>query len=150
MVSAAMKIAIGSDHAGFELKQILLHVLKKHKTITVDVGTYDTASVDYTDFGYKVADKIIKGEAELGIIICGTGIGISIAANRNPKIRAALCHNEYTAKMAREHNDANILALGARVVDKETAKKCLNAFLTSSFEGGRHKKRVDKLSNYPG
>lgn len=138
-------IAIANDHAGLELKNTIKEILQSKGYKVLDVGVNTTSSVDYPDFGIAAADKVAKGEADLAIIICGTGIGISIAANRNPKIRAALCHNELTARMAREHNDANILALGARVIDKKTAQICVETFIKTEFKEGRHKIRVEKL-----
>ena len=140
------KVAIGSDHAGYELKEKLKEELAALGLEVVDQGTDSTESVDYPDFGEKVAQAIIAGEADMGVIICGSGIGISIAANRHKEIRAALCHNEETAKLSRQHNNANVLALGARVVDEATARQCIQAFFTTEFEGGRHEVRVAKLS----
>lgn len=140
-------VAIASDHAGFELKQALKPYIEESLGLIVnDLGTHDTQSVDYPDYGAKAAEAIASGEADYGVIICGSGIGISIAANRNPKARAALCHNAQTAKLARLHNDANILALGARIIDQEIAQECIDAFFTTEFEGGRHQARVEKLS----
>lgn len=139
-------IAIASDHAGVSLKEVLKRELEHLGYVPEDLGTDTLDSVDYPDFANKLAAFIKQGKAGKGVLVCGTGIGISIAANRHKEIRAALCHNALTAKLAREHNDANVLALGARVVDEETAKECLKIFLTTEFEGGRHQKRVDKLS----
>lgn len=140
-------IAIGSDHAGIFLKEKITKALELHGHKILDVGTYSGDSVDYPDFGYKVSEKVAEKQANCGIVICGSGIGISIAANRNPKIRAALCNNVELAKLSRQHNDANILALGARFIDEETAINCANTFLETEFEGGRHQARIDKLSN---
>jgi len=137
-------IALASDHAGYELKEHLKAALGGYKIL--DLGTNSTDSVDYPDFGASAADAVAGGKAELGIVICGSGIGISIAANRNPKIRCALCVNEEMAKLSRAHNDANILAIGARLTNKEEAGKILKTFLETAFEGGRHVKRVEKLS----
>ena len=134
-----MKIYIASDHAGYELKEFL-----KTKFECIDLGTNSTDSVDYPNFGKKAADEVAKGDS-VGIIICGSGIGISIAANRNPKIRAALCLTSEMAKLSRQHNDANILALGARLTKPEEAVNIVQAFLETPFEGGRHQKRVDML-----
>ncbi len=139
-------IAIASDHAGFERKALLIEEIARLGFTALDLGTHNTESVDYPDYGKKVADAVANGEAALGVVICGSGIGISIAANRNPKIRAALCHSEETARLARQHNDANVLALGARITDEPTSIVCLRAFLTTPFEGGRHTTRVNKLS----
>lgn len=138
-------IAIASDHAGVELKEVLKGEIKRLGYVPDDLGTNTLDSVDYPDFANKLAETLKQGKAEKGVLICGTGIGISIAANRHREIRAALCHNALTAQLAREHNDANVLALGARVVDENTAKTCLEVFLTTAFEGGRHQKRVAKL-----
>ncbi len=141
-----MKIAIASDHAGFDLKSLIVKELKNQYQI-FDLGCADsTTSVDYPDFAQKVAQKIIKKEADFGILICGSGIGISIAANRFKEVRAALCHNQKTAKLSRQHNNANVLCLGARIINQSNAIKIVKAFLSTNFEGGRHIKRVEKLS----
>ncbi len=137
------KIAIASDHAGFELKQAVVRHLGAENVL--DLGTNTVDSVDYPDFGYAVAKAIEEGKIEQGIVICGSGIGISIAANRNPAVRAALCMNTEMAKLARQHNDANVLALGARLVDESTALDIVNVFFKTEFEGGRHARRVEKL-----
>jgi ribose 5-phosphate isomerase B len=142
-------IVIGSDHAGVTLKQAVVAHLKSRQENIVDIGTDDTASVDYPDFGYAVAKEIALGRAAYGIVICGSGIGISIAANRHKDIRAALCVNATMAGLARQHNDANVLALGERLIDAKTAIDCVDRFLDTAFEGGRHQKRVEKLSNPP-
>jgi ribose 5-phosphate isomerase B len=139
-------IAIGSDHAGFDLKQVLAVYLAELGNDVLDLGTDGPASVDYPDFGAAVAAAVADGRARFGVVVCGTGIGISIAANRNPKVRAAVCHDHVTAEMSRRHNDANILALGARIIGVEVAKDCLRTFLTTPFDGGRHVGRVAKLS----
>jgi ribose 5-phosphate isomerase B len=138
-------IAIASDHAGFDLKEVLKKELDLSGYKALDLGADSKESVDYPDFGYKLAEKVASGACEFGVLICGSGIGISIAANRNKKIRAALCHNKEMAKLARQHNNANVLALGAKFVDEQTAKDCLKEFLNTDFEGGRHEKRVEKL-----
>lgn len=138
-------IAIAADHAGFELKTTLKEVLQAQGYAVLDLGTDGLASVDYPDFGRKLAEVVASGRATRGVAICGTGIGISIAANRVPGARAALCHDSLSARLAREHNDANILALGARLIGVETAKDCLTSFLSSSFSSGRHAGRVAKL-----
>lgn len=140
-----MKIVIASDHAGFALKETLKKELVALGHEPLDLGTSSSESVDYPDFGFKAAEGVASGAAALGVIICGSGIGISIAANRNPKIRAALCHNEESARLARQHNDANMLALGARLTPEKEAKAILRAFLETPFEGGRHAGRVAKL-----
>ncbi|MDF1736368.1 MAG: ribose 5-phosphate isomerase B [Minwuia sp.] len=139
------RIALASDHAGFELKEALRDELKGLGHDVLDLGTDSLDSVDYPDFGRKAAEAVAAGEAEAGVIVCGTGIGISIAANRVPGARTALCHDITTARLSREHNDANILALGARVIGTETARDCVRAFLETPFAGGRHQRRVDKL-----
>ncbi len=139
-------VAIGSDHAGFDLKQVLAAYLAELGYDVLDLGTNGPESVDYPDFGAAVARAVAGGKAPFGVLVCGTGIGISIAANRIPEVRAALCHDHVTAEMSRRHNDANILALGSRIIGVEVAKDCLKTFLTTPFEGGRHAGRVAKLS----
>jgi ribose 5-phosphate isomerase B len=136
-----MKIVVASDHAGFELKEFL----KQHFELA-DLGPNSADSVDYPDYGFKAAAEVAKGDCQ-GIIICGSGIGISIAANRNHKARAALCLTPEMAKLARQHNDANILALGARLTTQQDALEIVKTFLATPFEGGRHQKRVEKLTN---
>ena len=140
-------IAIGSDHAGFALKAQLADELRAGGHDVLDLGTDGEASVDYPDFGAAVASAVADGRAARGVVVCGSGIGISIAANRNPAARAALCTSGLMARLAREHNDANILALGSRIVGIEVARDCLNEFLNTPFAGGRHSGRVAKLSN---
>lgn len=143
-----MKIALGADHGGFELKEIIKdHLLNKGNEI-LDCGTDSTQSVDYPEYGFMVGRAIIDKQVELGIVVCGTGIGISIAANKVKGIRAALCTNGYMAKMAREHNNANILALGARVMGQGLALDIVDAFLSTSFSGWRHTRRVDQISEF--
>lgn len=139
-------IAIASDHGGLELKQLLIKELEIKGFEVLNLGTNSSESVDYPDYADKMADTIRNGVAERGILICGTGIGISIAANRHPELRAALVHDAFTAKMAREHNDANVLVLGGRTTGIEIAKDCLNVFLGTKFEGGRHQNRIAKMS----
>lgn len=142
-----MNIAIGSDHGGFSLKQKLIPVIESQGYRVVDVGCYDDSSVDYPDYAEQVSQKILSKDVELGILICGTGIGMSIAANRHMEIRAAVCHNEYTAVMSRQHNNANILCIGERVLSLEEAEKIVNVWLTTEFEtGGRHQRRIEKFS----
>ncbi len=142
-----MKIAIGSDHGGFHLKQRLIPVIESLGHQVENVGCYDDSSVDYPDYAELVSQKIIAKDAELGILICGTGIGMSIAANRHYEIRAAVCHDEYTAEMSREHNNANILCIGERVLDPELAENIVKVYLATEFEqGGRHQRRIDKFS----
>lgn len=138
-------IVIGSDHAGFPLKQILVAHLKDKGLQVHDVGTENLESVDYPDFGMAVATALKDGLAKSGIVVCGSGIGISMAANRHNWIRAALCHDITSARLCRQHNDANVLALGGRLIGEEVAKDCVDVFLETEFEGGRHQRRVDKL-----
>lgn len=140
-------IAIASDHGGFELKKLLIEALKEKGFVPFDLGTHSADSVDYPKYGQLMGTAIESGEAPLGILICGSGIGISIAANRNPAVRAAVCHSGLSARLARQHNNANVLALGARLIGVETALDCLEQFLTTDFEGGRHQRRVDQLND---
>lgn len=140
-------IAIASDHAGFNLKTAIIKYLEENGYAVKDLGTCNAAcSVDYPDYGMVVAEAVKNGECEKGIIICGTGIGISISANKVPGIRAALCTDSYMARMSREHNDANVLALGDRVIGIGTALDIVETWLKSEFLGGRHKTRVDKIT----
>ena len=138
-------VAITADHAGFEMKSLIKQELEASGYKVLDLGTDSTQSVDYPDYGRKLADMVASGAVKCGIAICGTGIGISIAANRVAGVRAALCHDTLTAKLARQHNDANILALGGRIIGIETAKDCVKTFLTTKFAGERHAARVAKL-----
>lgn len=140
-----MKIVLACDHGGFELKEFIKEHLTKQGHSVNDIGTYGVESVDYPDYGRKAAEIVAGGEAERGIVICGTGIGISIAANKVKGIRCALCTNEYMAKMTRLHNDANMLSLGARVIGSGIALEIVDIFLATPFEGGRHSDRVNKL-----
>ena len=141
-----MKIIIGNDHAGVEFKNTIMKHLEEQGHEVVNVGT-DT--LDYPDIAKSVAEKVLAEEGNLGIIICGTGIGISIAANKVEGIRAALCHNEFTARMARLHNNANIVALGARVIGDELGKAIVDTFITTEFSNEeRHIKRIEKITNY--
>ncbi len=142
-----MKLIIGSDHAGTELREEVVEYLKEKNYEVEDIGTF-REKANYAVEGIKVAENVSMGKAEQGIIICGTGIGISIAANKVKKIRAALCNNVEFAKLAREHNDANILSMGARFISKEEAFEIVDTFLTTDFEGGRHLDRVDTISDY--
>jgi len=144
------QVGISSDHAGYKLKSVLIKDLKNIGFEVLDFGTYGESSVDYPDFAIKLANEIGSGKVKGGVIVCGTGIGVSITANREPTVRAALVHNELTAMMARAHNNANVMAIGARVVDHETARRCLKTFFSTSFEEGRHTKRVEKLTSYNG
>jgi ribose 5-phosphate isomerase B len=143
-------IAIAADHGGFDLKSALVPILRELGMTVLDLGTTGRESVDYPEFADALAAAIRDGRAPRGVLICGTGIGISIAANRHPGIRAALCHDGLTARLARQHNDANVLALGGRVIGVETARDCLVNFLNTIFEGGRHARRVAKLSRAVG
>jgi ribose 5-phosphate isomerase B len=143
--SSIKKIAIASDHAGIDLKAALAKHLQALGFAVEDHGTNSTESVDYPDYAQKIAAEIIAQKAALGILICGSGVGMSIAANRFTGIRAALCHSEEIAKLAREHNDANILVLGARFLDLRTAQAITDIFLQTNFSGGRHANRVSKL-----
>ena len=140
-----MKNAMGSDHGGFSLKETLREYLLKKGIEIKDVGVFSEDSVDYPDYARKVGEIVAAGDADLGVLICGTGIGMSIAANKVDGIRCALCNDVYSAKMARGHNDANVLAMGARVIGRGTALMILDHFLSSTFEGGRHSTRVAKI-----
>ena len=143
------KIYIASDHAGFNLKKFVVTKFSK-KLKLEDLGTHNSKkSVNYPDYAHKLCKKVSKKTNNIGILICGSGIGISIAANRFPHIRAALCNDVLSCELARLHNDANILVLGARLISKNLAIECINKFLSTNFEGGRHKNRVKKLSNPP-
>ena len=139
-------VAVGCDHAGIALKKIVSETLKERAIQILDLGTDGPESVDYPDFGYSVAKAVAGGEADRGVLMCGSGIGISIAANRHPKIRAALVHDKHSAQLCREHNDANVLCFGGRVITPEIAKNCLEVFLDTEFSTGeRHERRVRKL-----
>jgi ribose 5-phosphate isomerase B len=138
-------IAVAADHGGFELKALLVQHLKDKGFDVLDLGTHSTESVDYPDIVEKLVDVIRSGRVRRGVLMCGTGIGASIAANRHPEVRAALCHDVTTARLSRQHNDANVLTLGGRTTGPEIAKECLDAFLVTAFEGGRHARRVGKL-----
>ncbi len=142
-----MKIALGSDHGGYMLKEAVKEHLLSRGYEVEDLGAYSESSVDYPEYGKKVAKYVVEGNAKYGIIICGTGIGISIAANKVKGARAALCHNVWTARLTREHNDANILAMGARVIGEGIALDMVDTFLTTEFEGGRHQNRIDKIED---
>ena len=144
---AAMRIAIASDHAALALKAELREWLIEQGHEVADLGPDTADSVDYPDYGYKLASVVADGTAERGIALCGSGIGISISVNRNPAVRCALVSEPLSAALAREHNDAKVLAMGARLTGSDMAKACVTAFLTTDFAGGRHQRRVDKLSN---
>ena len=139
-------VAIAADHGGFDLKSILIPELRALGHAVLDLGTMSHDSVDYPDFAEVVAAAIRDGRAQRGVLICGTGIGMSIAANRHRAIRAALVHDALSARLARQHNDANVLVMGGRLLGPELAKDCLKVFFTTGFEGGRHARRVAKLS----
>lgn len=141
-----MKIAVGSDHGGFLLKDEIMKLLKEKNIDYTDFGCFTTESVDYPDIGQAVGEAVAKGEYNRGIICCGTGIGISISANKVPGVRAALCGDCFSAKASREHNDANVLALGERVLGVELAKMIVDIWLNSEFLGGRHGRRVEKIA----
>lgn len=139
-------IVIGSDHGGLEMKEAVKAALDSRGLEVGDYGTTNGDSVDYPDFAEKVASAVSRGEVELGVLVCGTGIGMSIVANKFPGVRAALATDEFMAQMAKEHNNANILVLGGRVLDTATAVKMVNVWLDTTYEGGRHQKRLDKLA----
>ncbi len=142
-----MKLAIGCDHGGFELKEEILKFLKTIANLQVtDLGPSNRESVDYPDFGAKVSEAVARGAMDRGILICGTGIGMSIVANRYPGVRAALCHDHFTAQMSREHNDSNILVMGERVIGKGVALEIVKTWLDTPFGGGRHQKRLEKIA----
>lgn len=144
---AFRKLVIASDHAGFLLKRPLIETAMQIGFDVEDLGVEsDRQSVDYPDYGKKAVAAVVKGEATFAVLLCGTGIGMSILANRFPEIRAAICHTEFEAEIARKHNNANVLCLGGRVIGEEIAKRCLKLFLTTEFEGGRHQRRLDKIS----
>jgi len=140
------RIAIGSDHAGFLVKETIRKYLEEAGYAVDDQGTSSEESVDYPDYGKAVGERVVSKQADLGIAVCGSGIGISIAANKVPGIRAALAHDVTTARLAREHNDANVLALGGRIVTETTAIEMVQTFLTTTYLGGRHQLRVDKIT----
>ena len=140
-----MKIAIGSDHAGFERKEEVRNYLQGKGITVLDKGTFSEERADYPDFGHAVAIAVENKEVDLGIILCGSGNGINMSANKHKGIRSALCWNEEIAALSRQHNDANIMALPARFITKETAIKCADAFLSATFEGGRHADRIKKI-----
>lgn len=144
-----MRIAIASDHAAFDLKAVLREHLIGLGHEVSDIGPDNAERVDYPDYGYKLAEVVAAGSATYGVALCGSGIGISIAVNRHPACRAALVSDPYSAQLAREHNDANVIALGARLIGEDQAKACLDAFLSAEFQGGRHTGRVAKLTEPP-
>lgn len=140
-----MKLAIGCDHAGFGLKEEIIGVLNTLNIEFFDCGTKNTKSVDYPDFGAKVSELVSSGKVEKGMLICGTGVGMSMVANKFPHIRASLCNDLFTAKMSRLHNDANILVLGGRIIGSDLAKEIVKVWLTTPFEGNRHLRRINKI-----
>ena len=142
-----MKVAVGSDHAGLPAKQRVLVLLEELGHETHDVGTHSEASCDYPDFAAEVARRVVDKEADLGVLCCGTGLGMAIAANKVPGIRAATCHNDFTAEMARRHNNANILCVGARVLDDRTLEQVVRRFFGTRFDGGRHNRRIRKIAS---
>lgn len=143
-----MKIAIASDHGGYELKKVIYEYLKELGHEAVDMGCDSEASVDYPDYAFPLCEKVAKGEFDRGILICGTGIGMSICANKVDGIRCALCSEPVSASLTRRHNDANVLAMGARIIGREMAKETVRVFLSTDFEGGRHENRINKIMNY--
>ena len=143
-----MKLAIGADHGGYILKKEIVDILSKIGNIEVaDYGTFGPESVDYPDYGMKVSEAVSNGTVDRGILICGTGIGMSIVANRFPNVRAALCHDNFTARMSRLHNDANVLVMGERVIGRGVALDIVKAWLETEFEGSRHQRRLDKIGD---
>jgi len=143
-------IALGADHAGYGLKEALKAWLINHGYQVLDLGTYSTDPVDYPDYAALVAESVVDHKVERGLLICGTGIGMSMAANKVPGVRAALCADLYTARMSREHNDANVLTLAGRMIDSHTGQEMLRVWLETTFAGGRHARRVDKIADMEG
>ena len=140
-----VKIAVGSDHAGFELKQFIIKHLSERNMSYVDFGTNCLDSVDYPDYAKKVAEEVNSKDLIMGILVCGSGQGMAMTANRFKNVRAAICHNSDVAKVTRQHNDANVLCLGSRFIDTPEAIKCVDVFLSTDFEGERHLKRINKI-----
>ncbi|MBB5348885.1 ribose 5-phosphate isomerase B [Desulfoprunum benzoelyticum] len=143
-----MKIALGADHGGYHLKEKIVQLLRDLDHDVTDTGCFSGDSVDYPDYAERVIALVDDGSCERGILVCGTGIGMAIAANRNRKIRAANCHDEYTARMSREHNDANVLCLGARVTGEGVAADLVKVWLATPFSGGRHQSRIARFSDF--
>lgn len=139
-------VLLASDHAGFDLKRKVIAHLAARGVQVQDLGTHGEESVDYPDFALRLVEAMAGGEGDRGILVCGTGIGIAMAANRHPAIRAAVCHDVTSARLTRQHNDANVLALGARLIGDAAAMDCVDVFLSTDFEGGRHARRVEKMS----
>lgn len=148
ITAPARKIALAADHAGFALKKALVDELRAMNFRIVDLGSHSEEASDYPGFAHKMAKMITDGGVERGVLVCGSGLGMSIAANRHKGIRAALCRDEDTARLARKHNDANILVLPGRFINENTAKRCLKEYLTADFEGGRHQKRVEGIDDF--
>eukprot|EP00455_Lapot_gusevi_P012570 TRINITY_DN159_c0_g1_i1.p2 TRINITY_DN159_c0_g1~~TRINITY_DN159_c0_g1_i1.p2 ORF type:complete len:157 (+),score=65.84 TRINITY_DN159_c0_g1_i1:78-548(+) len=146
MAAAARKIVIGADHGGYALKEELKEFMRTQNVEVIDVGTFNCEKVDYPDVAASVCEKVLSNEAEKGIVVCGTGIGISIAANKIEGIRCALCHDHYTALMARQHNDANVISIGGRTTGPEVAKEIVSVYLNTDFAGAHHVARVAKLN----
>jgi ribose 5-phosphate isomerase B len=142
-----MRIAVGADHAGWALKERLADALRRAGHEVEDCGTHGEESVDYPDFAAEVARRVAEGRADRGVLVCGTGIGMAIVANRFAGVRAAVCHDDYTAEMSRRHNDANILCVGGRVLDEARALRILDVWMSSPFDGGRHSRRVAKIDD---
>ena len=145
-----MRISIGGDHAGFELKERVKTVLEQGQHRVTDMGTFGAESVDYPDYAAAVARAVSSGEADRGVLVCGTGIGMSIAANKFANVRASLCHDVETARLSRQHNDANVLAIGSRVLDPELALAVVQEWMGTTFEGGRHSRRLQKITALEG
>lgn len=143
-----MKIAIGSDHVGLELKPVIINFLEKLEYEVKDFGTYSDTRTDYPIFSKKVSEEVANGECDLGILICGTGVGVSITANKVKNIRAVVCSEPYSAKLSKEHNNTNILSLGSKVVGPELAKMIVYEWLNATYEGGRHQRRIDIISEF--
>lgn len=141
-----MKISIGSDHAGYALKTNIIKYLENQRISVFDCGCFSEDRADYPDYGHAVAENVISGDSDYGIIICGSGNGINMAANKHTGIRSALCWNTEIARLAKEHNDANIIALPARFISVDDAEKCIDVFIKSKFEGGRHAERIKKIN----
>jgi len=139
------KVVIASDHAGFKLKEEIKKFLIKKRKKVLDLGTKDTKSVDYPDYAHLLSKKMKNGKNQFGILICGSGIGMSIAANKHKNIRAALCYNIKSTKLSRSHNNANVMTIGSRLIKKKVALQCVNAFLKTDFDGGRHLRRIKKI-----
>ena len=139
------KILIASDHAGFRLKEIIKEYLSKKKIKILDLGPFKLSKVDYPDYAHKLSKKINLNKKLIGVLVCGSGIGMEITANRYKNVRAALCYNQKSAKLSRLHNNANVITLGSRLTKKSVALKCINIFLNTKFEGGRHTKRIKKI-----